>query len=174
MGSGGLGITRELPRPDYDGVHARPIDQWGTSTGQIFSDVSPAMHDEFCLQHELRWLERFGLNAYGCCEPLHHKGEMLKKIPRLRRVSMSRWIDVEKGVETIGDRAIFSYKPNPAVFAETRWDPEPARLELQKVLERTQDCHVELIMKDITTCRQDPHRLWDWCRLAVEMAENAG
>ncbi|HNT67165.1 MAG TPA: hypothetical protein PKN04_15380 [bacterium] len=172
VGSGGLGITRELPQPDFDGIHARPIDQWGTSTGQIFSDVSPAMHDEFCLQHELRWLESFGLNAYGCCEPLHHKGEMLKKIPRLRRVSMSRWIDLDRGVETIGDRWIFSYKPNPAVFAETRWDPEPARQELQRMLERTRGCRVEIIMKDITTCRSDSQRLWDWCRMATEMAES--
>jgi hypothetical protein len=27
------------------------------------------MHEEFALQYEKRWLERFGLTYYGCCEP---------------------------------------------------------------------------------------------------------
>ena len=172
VGSGGLGISNELPQPDYDGLHARPIDQWGTSTGQIFSSVSPAMHDEFCLQYELRWLERFGLNCYGCCEPLHHKVKMIQKIPRLRRVSMSPWVNVEKGVEAIGRDYIFSYKPTPYIFAEDTWNPDLARRMLVDVLEKTRGCCVELIMKDVSTCRRDPQRLWDWCRIAMEVVEN--
>ena len=171
VGSGGLGITDELPQPDYDGEHARPIDHWGSATGQIFSEVSPAMHDEFCLQHELRWLKRFGLNCYGCCEPLHNKMGILKQIPRLRRISMSTWIDVDKAVEEVGRDYIFSYKPNPAVLAWDEWDPDEARKDLRNVLEKTKGCVVELIMKDITTCRHDPRRLWEWCHLAVQVAE---
>ncbi len=171
VGSGGLGITDELPQPDYDGSHARAIDQWGTSTGQIFSEVSPAMHDEFCLQYEKRWLERFGLNCYGCCEPLHNKIHLLRTIPRLRRISMSRWVDVAKGAEEIGTDYIFSYKPNPAVLAAEHWQPEVARAELRDVLEKTRGCVVELIMKDVSTCRGEPRRIWEWCELAVEVAE---
>ena len=171
VGSGGLGITDELPQPDYDGAHARTVDQWGTATGQIFSEVSPAMHDEFCLRHELRWLERFGLNCYGCCEPLHNKMGILKKIPRLRRISMSRWIDIDKSARELGSDYIFSFKPNPSVFAWDHWDPELARQELHNVLQKTEGCVVELIMKDISTCRREPQRLWEWCRLAVEVAK---
>ena len=171
VGSGGLGITDELPQADYDGANARPIDQWGASTGQIFSEVSPAMHDEFCLQHEMRWLERFGLNCYGCCEPLHHKVDILRKIPRLRRISMSTWVDIDKGADALGRDYIFSYKPNPAVFAWDEWDPEVARKDLRNMLERTRGNVVEIIMKDLSTCRRDPRRLWEWCDLAVELAE---
>jgi len=171
VGSGGLGITDLLPQPEYDGVHARPMDQWGTSTGQIFSEVSPVMHDEFCLQYEMRWLERFGLNCYGCCEPLHNKMGILKHVPRLRRVSMSTWIDIDKAAAALGHDYIFSYKPNPAVVAWDKWSPEHARADLCNVLERTKGCVVELIMKDISTCRRDPRRLWDWCELAVRVAE---
>ena len=171
VGSGGLGITDELPQPDYDGTHARPIDQWGTSTGQIFSEVSPAMHDEFCLQYEKRWLERFGLNCYGCCEPLHNKIHLLRSVPRLRRISMSRWVDVAKGAEEIGTDYIFSYKPNPAVLATEHWEPEVARAELRDALEKTRGCIVEIIMKDVSTCRNEPRRIWEWCELAVEIAE---
>ena len=171
VGSGGLGITDELPGPTYDGEHAHPIHQWGTATGQIFSEVSPAMHDEFCLQHELRWLERFGLNCYGCCEPLHHKLGILRQIPRLRRISMSTWIDIDKGAENLGPDYVFSYKPNPAILAWDNWEPDRARDELRDVLERTRGCVVELIMKDVSTCRGEPQRIWEWCELAVQTAE---
>ena len=171
VGSGGLGITDELPQGDFDGEHARPIDQWGTCTGQIFSEVSPAMHDEFCLQQELRWLERFGLNCYGCCEPLHNKMGILKQIPRLRRVSMSGWIDVDIASKELGGEFVFSSKPNPAVFAWNTWQPDAARAELEGILEKTRNNCVEFVMKDVTTCRNDPRRLWEWTELAVQVAE---
>ena len=171
VGSGGLGITDELPQPDYDGQHARSMDQWGMSTGQIFSEVSPDMHDEFCVRYEMRWMERFGLIAYGCCEPLHNKIHILRKIRNLRRISMSTWIDIDKAVENVGRDYIFSYKPNPAVLAWDEWNPEQARKELRTVLEKTKGCTVELIMKDISTCRRDPRRIWEWCDMAIEIAE---
>jgi hypothetical protein len=33
-------------------------------------------------------------------------------------------------------------------------------------------CHVELIMKDISTVRGHPERLWDWARIAMEVAHD--
>ena len=111
VGSGGLGITDELPQPDYlPGTPARLINRSGTSTGQIFSEVSPDMHDEFCLQYEQPYLERFGLSCYGCCEPLHNKIGILRKVKNLRRVSMSCWINIDKAVEAVGTDYVFSYK----------------------------------------------------------------
>jgi hypothetical protein len=170
VGSGGLGITDELPAEDLSRP-GHPSEQWGTCTGQIFSEISPAMHDEFCLQHELRWLSRFGRNCYGCCEPLHNKMGILKQIPNLRRISMSGWIDVEKASVELGGDYVFSSKPNPAVFAWNTWQPDAARVDLESILQRTRNNHVELIMKDVTTCRHDPRRLWEWCDIAVEVAE---
>jgi hypothetical protein len=172
VGSGGLGITDELPQPDYDGGHARPIDQWGNSTAQIFAPVSPAMHEEFALQHELRWLERFGLNCYGCCDPLDKKMGIARKIPRLRRVSMSPWIDLDRAVQAVGRDYIFSYKPNPAVFAWSDWNLDQARKDLVKALEKTRGCVVEVIMKDISTCRHEPRRIWEWCEMAMQVVED--
>jgi hypothetical protein len=32
-------------------------------------------------------------------------------------------------------------------------------------------CHVELIMKDISTLRYKPQRLWEWSRIAMEVVE---
>ena len=71
----------------------------------------------------------------------------------------------------IGADYVFSSKPNPAVLAAETWDPEAARADLREVLERTRGCVVELIMKDVSTCRNAPRRVWEWCALAVEMAQ---
>jgi predicted alpha/beta-fold hydrolase len=74
-------------------------------------------------------------------------------------------------VQNVADRYVFSYKPNPAVFATDDWHPEEARRELVAVLERARGGHVEFIMKDISTVRYQPRRLWDWARLAMEVVE---
>ena len=171
VGSGGLGFTDELPAADFDGRTVRMIDMWGNSTAQIFSEVSPAMHEEFALRYELRILERFGLNCYGCCEPLHKKIGILRQIPRLRRISMSPFVNVAEGAAAIGDRYVFSAKPNPAVLAGESWNPDRARKELREILDKTRSCHVELIMKDITTVRNEPRRLWEWSQIAMDLAE---
>jgi len=173
VGSGGLGITDELPQPDFDGEHVRMIDMWGNSTPQIFSEVSPEMHWEFALKDEIRILERFGLNCYGCCEPLHKKIDILRRAPRLRRISMSPFVNVAEGAKAVGGDFIYSAKPNPAFLAANTWNPADARANLQEILDHTRGMSVELILKDIHTVRGEPQRLWDWARMAMEMVEDA-
>lgn len=171
VGSGGLGYVSDLPAPGFDPGHVRPIDQWGCATAQIFSDVSPAMHEEFALRYERRWLERFGLNYYGCCDALHNKIGMLRSIPRLRKISMSPWADIDKTVAGVGTDFVLSWKPNPAILAEENWDPARARAEIRDALQRTRGLAVEIIMKDISTVNYEPRRLWEWAAIAVEEAE---
>jgi len=173
-GSGGTAYTDQLPSPGFDGIHARSLDQWGFATAQIFSEVSPAMHDEFALQYEKRVLKLFGLNCYGCCEPLHHKLDIVKTIPRLRRVSISPWADVDVSAESLGNDYIFSWKPNPAVVAGEGWDEETVRHGIRDFLRRTRGCVVEMILKDTHTCRNQPRRMWEWVRIAREEAESVG
>jgi hypothetical protein len=171
VGTGGLGWTDELPADDFDGEHVRMIDCWGGNMAQIFSEVSPAMHEEFALNYELRVLEKFGLNYYGCCEPLHKKIGIVSKIPRLRKVSMSPFVDWRQGAEAVGDRYVYSAKPNPAVLATERWHPDQARADLREMLAATEGCHVEIIMKDVHTLRNEPQRLWEWADLAMDEVE---
>ncbi|MCY3021581.1 MAG: hypothetical protein NTW87_21410 [Planctomycetota bacterium] len=171
VGSGGYGYTTRLPAKGFDPNRVRPLDMWGCSNAQIFSAVSPEMHWEFALRHDIPWLQRWGLNYYGCCEPLDTKIDILRRIPRLRKISMSPWIRADRAVEKIGGDFVFSYKPNPAFLAEDEWRPEVARQDLRRVLERARGCHVELIMKDISTVRYQPQRLWEWARMAMELAE---
>ncbi len=171
VGSGGIGFTDELPQKDFNGTHVRTVDMWGHATTQIFSLVSPAMHNEFALTYEKQYLDRFGLNCYGCCEPLHKKLDYIKEIPRLRRISMSPWVDVAEGAAGIEDKYIFSYKPNPAVLAAETWDPAAVRKGLREVLERTRGCILEIVMKDTHTCRKQPQRMAEWVGIAKKTVE---
>ena len=169
VGSGGYGYTSELPGDDYDPDHVKPRNMWGCSNAQIFSEVSPEMHWEFAIKHDMRWLERFGLTYYGCCEPLDKKMDILRKIPNLRKISVSPWCDLERIIREIGSDYVISRKPNPAIFAETDWEPTKARTNIRQVLEKAEGkCHIEFIMKDISTVRRDPQRLWEWSRVAME------
>jgi hypothetical protein len=172
IGSGGYGYTRELPGAPYDPARVTPRNMWGCSNAQIFSDVSPDMHWEFSLRHDMRWLERWGLTYYGCCEPLDKKIGVLRRIPNLRKISVSPWNDFDKVIRDIGGDYVFSFKPTPAIFVEETWNPEKARSYMKSVLDRARGvCHVEIIMKDISTVRYRPRNLWDWSRIAMEVAQ---
>lgn len=173
IGSGGYGYTSQLPGKDYDPAYVKPHNMWGCSNAQIFSEVSPEMHWEFAIKHDMRWLTRFGLTYYGCCEPLDKKMEILRRIPNLRKVSVNYRCNLDRVGRDIGPNYVWSYKPNPAVLAEDGWRPELARAEMVRVAEKAASTgsHLEFIMKDISTVRRHPERLWDWARIAMEVSE---
>jgi hypothetical protein len=171
IGSGGYGYTSRLPGPDFDPARVRPHNMWGCSNAQIFSSVSPEMHWEFALKHDMRWLKRWGLIYYGCCEPLDRKIDLLRRIPNLRKISISPWCNTANAVAKNGRDYVMSRKPNPAILAEDDWHPDRARADLRNFLEHARECHVELIMKDISTVRYQPRRLWEWAAIATEVAE---
>ncbi len=171
VGSGAYGYTRELAADIPSGESLPCASLWGCGNAQIFSDVSPDMHWEFSLKHEMRWLKRWGMTYYGCCEPLHHKLDILERIPNLRKISVSPWFDIPKGLENGAGRYVLSVKPNPAIFATDTFNEDQARREIALMLEQAKGCNVELIMKDISTVRNDPARLGRWAAIAMEEAE---
>ncbi|OHD22944.1 MAG: hypothetical protein A2064_10225 [Spirochaetes bacterium GWB1_66_5] len=72
----------------------------------------------------------------------------------------------------MGRDYVLSYKPSPAIFVDEAWNPRKAREDLTRVLDKARGvCHVEIIMKDISTVRYQPRNLWDWARIAMEVAE---
>jgi hypothetical protein len=172
IGSGGYGYTQALPGDAFDLQHVHPRDMWGCSNAQIFSEVSPRMRWEFAVEHDLRWLARWGLTYYGCCEPLDQSIDVIKRIPNLRKISTTPWADTARMVEQVGSDYVLSRKPNPNVFARDRWNPDLARQQLVEFLQTSRGCHRELIMKDISTVRYDPRRLWEWAAMAMEVAED--
>jgi hypothetical protein len=66
---------------------------------------------------------------------------------------------------------VLSRKPTPAGLAEDDWRPELARQQLREFLEKARGCHIEIIMKDISTVRYEPQRLWQWEKMAMELAK---
>ncbi len=172
VASGGIGLTDELPAEGFAGK-VRRIDQWGHATTQIFSEVSPAMHEEYAIRYEAQFLDAFGLNCYGCCEPLHKKMHLVDKLPRMRRVSMSPWCDHTEGCEQMGNKYIYSCKPNPAFLCTGRFDLAPCRDEIVTVLDaaKANGCIVEFVMKDTHTCCDEPERYDQWSQLALQLCE---
>ena len=173
VGSGGFGFSDELPAPAFDDSHVRTRDMWGFAEAQEITGISPAMHDEFVMQYQIPLLERFGLNCYGCCEPLHHKFHVIMQAPRLRRISISPWCDREIAAEALEDKYIFSWKPHPGYLADITFDPEAVRANIRETLDIARGCVVEMIIKDTHTCNNQPERFDQWTQVAMGEAERA-
>ncbi len=163
--------TDDLPAPGYDPDKPRRKDLWAMGLAQMFSTVSPAMFEEYEVQYVQRLFEPFGLVYYGCCDPLDQKMAQVRKIPHVRKVSMSPWVDQERGAREIRGDFVFSRKPNPAFLAWDKFDVAAVKADL----EQTRDiccqygCPMELILKDISTVRYEPQRLTQWAEVAMEV-----
>jgi len=166
--------TDELPAPGFNPEKPRTKDIWTFGLAQMLGTVSPEMHQEFELDYCNRLFERFGLVYYGCCDPLDRKMHIVRKIPNLRKISMSPWVNVERGAEGIGKDFVFSRKPNPAFLAADQWEPETVEKDLKETLDicKKYGCPVELILKDISTVRYQPQRLWEWAEIAAKLVES--
>lgn len=170
VGSGCFGYTDELPGGGFDG-HVRLRDLWGFCEAQPMSSVSPAMHEEFVFPYQAPILERFGLNCYGCCEPLDHMLEILiARMPRLRRVSISPWADVRRSAEALRGDLIFSWKPNPAQLAAVTFDEEALRAGIRETLQIASEhgCVIEVVIRTTHTCNNEPERFDRCARVAME------
>jgi hypothetical protein len=172
VGSGGFGYTTELPQKDFDKNKVRTIDMWGFGESQETSQISPDMFEEFIFPYQLTILQRFGLNCYGCCEALNKRWHIIEKIPNLRRISVSPWADLKDMAEKLGDRYVYSMKPNPAYLAVSNIDEELIRKGLREAMKVTKGCRVEVIMKDNNTIGKNPENVIRWCKIAREEAEN--
>ena len=172
--SGGVGYTDELPAPGFDPAHVRPRDIWASAESQEMAPTSPDMHEEFLMQYERRVLEPFGLNGYGCCEDLTRKLDNVFRIPHLRRISISPWAQVAACAEKLGNRYIYSRKPQPSHLVGD-FDAEVIRGEIRETVEaaRRNRCVLEMILKDTHTCQHRPERFTEWTRIAREEIDRA-
>ncbi len=163
--------TDELPAPGYDPAKPRTKDMWVFGLAQMFSTVSPAMFKEFEVDYASRICARFGLVYYGCCDPLDLKMNEVRLIPRVRKVSMSPWVDEERGAAEIRGGYVYSRKPSPALLATGTFDAGRVREDLlatRRVCEK-HGCPLELILKDISTVCYQPERLFEWARVAMQV-----
>ena len=125
-------------------------------------------YEEFVFPYQLPILKRFGLNCYGCCEPLDKRWHIIKNIPNLRRVSVSPWSDLEKMAENLEDKYVYSMKPIPTPLAAAVLDEGFVRKKIREALEITKGCVVEVIMKDNNTIGKNPENVINWVRIVRE------
>lgn len=143
---------------------------WGFFAAQEFAGVSPAMHEEFLFQYQLPVMEKFGLVAYGCCEDLTGKIQMLKQLKNLRRIAVTPWADVESCARQIGDGYVISWRPSPAAMVSSGFNKKLVSKELERGLKACSGCHVDILLKDIQTVEGEAGRLRDWVLLARDIA----
>lgn len=162
--------TDELPKAGYEGK-ARFCDTWIYSMAQMFSTVSPQMDKEYQLDYVEKYFGDAGLIYYGCCEPLHDRIELIRRIKSVRKISCSPWANLEMTAEKLGGGAVLSRKPNPAYLAFDRFDEAPIRKELKETIDvcRRYGTPCELILKDVSTVKYEPERLKRWNAIAMEL-----
>lgn len=168
--------AQELPDPAANTNGVKREQLWCYMAAQEFTAVSPAMHDEFLLRYQLPIQKHFGLVAYGCCEDLTHKIDMLRQIPNLRRIAVSPFADVARCAEQIGDQYVLSYRPSPADMVSYGYDEDRIRRIIVRDLEicRSHGCHVDITLKDVETVQRDPARVRKWVRLVRRILEELG
>ena len=156
----------ELPAEGYDEAKPRAKDAWTYGMAQIFATISPAAHDEYDIQYAKEYYERFGLSYYGCCEPLDHKIDIVKKIGNVRKISVSPWAREEMSAEAISGDCVYLRKPNPSLLAEDFTDAK-----VEKEIITTLDICArygaipEFNLKDISTVKHTPQNLWRWAEV---------
>lgn len=152
-GSGSLGYTNALLKEPKD---IKLKDMWGFADAQEFSHVSPQMFEAFAIQQQKIGLNRFGMSCYGCCEPMDNKYDIIfKHLENLRRISVSPWSNTKIAAENIGNRAIYSWKPNPVMIC-CGFNEDTVYKMLCDVAKTTMNCTTEIILKDIRTCAGTP------------------
>jgi hypothetical protein len=67
----------------------------------------------------------------------------------------------------LGEKYVLSRKPSPAVFIQ--WDAGEAKRQLVEFKDAAKGCNMEFIMKDISTVKYQPQRLWEWAELAMQV-----
>lgn len=158
--------SEELPDPAANARGVRRKQLWGFMAAQEFTLVSPAMHEEFLLRYQLPILEEFGLTAYGCCEDLTNKIQMLRQVPNLRRIAVSPMANVARCAEQIGRDYVLSYRPSPTDMVGYGWNEERVRSILRRDLAACRGCHVDITLKDVETVEGDRDRPRKWVETA--------
>jgi hypothetical protein len=157
------------PAPNSGGVMRDQL--WYYAASQELAQVGPKLFDEFMLHYQLPIMAEFGLVAYGCCEDLTHKIDVLRQIPNLRRIAVSPFADAARCAEQIGTDYVLSYRPSPADMVSYGYDPDRIRSILRRDLIACKECHTDVTLKDVQTVQYDPTRVGKWVQLTRQVID---
>jgi hypothetical protein len=161
----------EDPRANSEPVARDKL--WIFMAAQEMAQVGPKMHDEFILQYQLPILKKFGLVAYGCCEDLTHKVDMLRQIPNLRRFSVTPVADPKACAEQIGTDYVISWRPNPSQMICCGFQPDLIRRIVRSAMDafHANGCHVDITLKDVQTVQGRPENLTRWVEIVRSVTD---
>ena len=163
--------AQELDDPAPNSASVTRDQLWYYSASQEFAQVGPKLFDEFMLQYQIPIMSEFGLVAYGCCEDLAHKIDVLRQIPNLRRIAVSPFADAARCAEQIGTDYVLSYRPSPADMVSYGFDPERIQSILRRDLAACKACHTDITLKDVQTVQHDPERVQKWVQLTRQVID---
>ena len=164
--------TDDLPQSDYNGGKSRAKDCWALGMAQLFSTVSPEMHEEFEIDLVKPVYERFGLMYYGCCEPLEKKINIIRKIKNVRKISVSPWANIDESADNMGKDYVLSLKSNPAFIASGINEPEiGAQIEKAVKACKRSGSPLEIILKDVSTLSSRLESLDHWNKTVMEYTQ---
>ncbi|MBT3381597.1 MAG: hypothetical protein HN742_31195 [Lentisphaerae bacterium] len=157
-----VSYSRELPDPSPNGEAVTRNQLWTFCAAQEMETVSPAMHEEFLLNYQLPMLREFGLVAYGCCDNLTNKIDMLRKIPNLRRIAVTLAADIARCSEQIQTDYVMSWRPNPAQMICCGFDADLIRRVVREAMDAMRGRAVDITLKEIETVCGRPGDLREW------------
>lgn len=159
------------PKPNTYGVKRKQL--WAFMAAQEFTTFGPDMYYEFMLQYQIPILKNYGLVAYGCCEDLTTKIDLLKKIPNLRRIAVTPFSNTKECAEKIGKDYIISWRPNPSLMISTGLDEDYVRKFMRENFEifKRNGNYFDITLKDVETVNRQPENISRWVQIVREEIE---
>ncbi len=147
---------------------------WAFGLAQLLTSTSPDITKEFEIPYITKMAKHFGSIYYGCCDRLDDRLDLIKEIPNVRKVSCSPWSIKERFAEKIGSTLIMSNKPNPAFLATSTLDDDVIRKDLKNTCKvaKENNVNLEIILKDISTVKNNPRRLTEWAKIAMDIVQS--
>ncbi|MBO4326774.1 MAG: hypothetical protein J5950_05850, partial [Clostridia bacterium] len=163
-------FTDSLPSAECDRDNPTTHDGWAFGMAQLFTSVSPQITEEFEVQYMHRIFTHFGAIYYGCCDRLDDRLDIITRMPNIRKISCSPWSDREAFAANLPRKYIMSNKPSPAFLAHSSFDEDAVRADLRRTIAaaKKHGLGLELLLKDISTVKYEPQRLWRWAEIAEE------
>ena len=161
--------AEELADPAANSAPVQRKDLWYFAASQETTAVGPKQFDAFMFQYQIPIMQHFGLVAYGCCEDLTRKIDVLRQLPNLRRIAVSPMADVVKCAAQIKQDYVLSYRPSPTEMVGYGFHPDRIREMLKRDLDACGDCHVDITLKDVETVQGDVDRVRRWVEITREV-----
>lgn len=115
------------------------------------------------------------MTAYGCCEDLTNKIDVIKKLKNLRRIGVSPFADLRKCAERICGDYIFSWRPNPSDMVSMGVDEEYVRKYIREgiMIMKENGCKYDITLKDVETVSSDADVIPFWTRIVRDEINRA-